>query len=157
MKKTAKLFALICTLALVITVMFALSACGGNGEVKTYKFSKAESATSGNHSSTDMSSLYDVMYKDSTITVSDKEVAWSVKDTLNIMSVTRDGDKYLLSGDYVEEMKKLFSSMGNLTYEVYGVETEEGFDIIMQMTMTMTIPNTEPVITVMNEKFIFVK
>lgn len=158
MKKVAKISTLICTLALVLVVMFALSACGAG---TTYKYSSVSIDMGGYGSNDSLTSVYDTMMKDSTITVSDKEILWTISDAKNTMTVTKDGDKYVLGGEYTEQMKTAFSSMGGAgtvsNYEMYGKDTEGGFDIVMSMTVTISVPGTSPISNSTNITFHFVK
>lgn len=146
-KRIAKLSALICIIALVLTAMLALAACGNAGTNYNYSGTNAE-IINGNTSSPDasMKTLYDTMYKDSTITVSDSKIVWKISDVESAMTVKKDGDKYILSGEYVEQMKTAlsagFSAGGvgvSVSFDMYGIETETGFDIIMNASASVNV------------------
>ena len=152
-KRTAKLVALICTMALALTCIFALVACGGDGGKSTgkgtkYTFTETNVEMTMNGEAMDSSStagtknMYDTMYKDSTITVSDSKIVWKMSDQESTMSVKKDGEKYKLSGDYVENIKKGLSAMNtpgaDVTYDfdMYGLKTEGGFQIVIATSTT---------------------
>lgn len=122
MKKSTKIITIFVMLALVLAVTFALASCG---EDKTYTYSGAESDSDYLVS---VSTLYDSMYKGSKITVNDKRIIWKIADAKETLSVKRDGEKYLLGGEYLKQMNE---SLGGLETEMYGIETKDGFDLII--------------------------
>ncbi|MDE6273532.1 MAG: hypothetical protein K2L87_00600 [Clostridiales bacterium] len=146
-KRIAKIVTLFCTLALAMVCVLALVACGGT----TYTYSKTDVKMTGDNMGVDMSgtmnTMYDNMFKGSTLDVSDSEIVWTVSDQKSSMEVKKDGDKYVLSGDYVDQMKQALSaSMGgtgvSVDFDMYGTETDAGFDIVMATTSTSSIGST---------------
>ena len=148
-KKAVKISVLICALALVFTVMFALSACGEKGTEYKYSATKVEligdlggdeGGIGGN-----LNTVYETMYKNSSIVVSDSKVVWKFSDTESVLSVKKDGNKYVLSGEYAEQMKKVLSSglsVGadvQVSFDMYGNEIENGFEIVMSVTYTISV------------------
>ena len=85
------------------------------------------------------------MYKNSSIVVSDSKVVWKFSDTESVLSVKKDGTKYVLSGEYAEQMKKALSSglsIGadvQVSFDMYGNEIENGFEIVMSVTSTISV------------------
>ncbi|MDE6505359.1 MAG: hypothetical protein K2L42_05765 [Clostridia bacterium] len=156
-KQIAKISTLLCMLALVLAVILSLCACESG---VTYTYSKANVEMGAGIGGTgSMSAVYDAMYKDSTITVTDSKIVWKISDMESVMSVSKEGEKYMLSGEYVEQMKKTLSQgFANVSsYEFYGIETENGFDIVMSMTATVGIPGATSSSFNINYSFSFVK
>lgn len=130
MKKSGKILAVICAIALVLILTLALAACGTGTE---YKYSGTEC---DNEMMADtIVSLYDGLYEGSTIRVSDKKIVWKVEDIDQVLTVVkRDGEKYDLNGDYLEKLGDTLDA----GVEYYGLETEDGFDIVLTVSMGIT-------------------
>lgn len=149
-KRIAKIVTLICTLTLAMVCVLALVACGGT----TYTYSGTDVKMTGDNMggmdmSGTMSTMYDNLFKGSTITVSDSKVVWKLSDQESSMEVKKDGDKYVLSGDYVDQLEQgisagLSGSGVAVTYdfEMYGTETDAGFDIVIATSSTSSITGT---------------
>ncbi len=121
MKKIAKSIALICAITTVAAVAFAFTACGA--EV-TYTYAGCEF----NYGSTE---IFDTMYKGSTITVSDSKIVWKISDISEVLTVKKDGEKYICSGEYVDRMAQASgATAAGVPFEFYGIKTEDGFDLV---------------------------
>ena len=137
-KKLAKLITLFCTCALALTVALSVAACAGAG--KTYRYQGCSFKSDPDVGMGDsMTAVYDTMYKDSTITVTDSEIVWKMQDQESKMTVQKDGDKYKLSGEAVDQVLSGFSGLGiDSTAEMYGQTTDAGFDLVITVTVSMS-------------------
>ena len=142
MKKMFKYFAAVLTAALLC---LALVGCG-SGTKYTFTDAKATTDASGGMLSqtiTITETAYNAAYANSTIEVKDSEIVWTFgEDQSGTMSYTKDGDRYVLSGDFTKTLSQsLSSSMAGLggvapTIAFYGQETESGFEIVIDETFT---------------------
>ncbi len=138
MKKALKYF-----FAVFAAVIFclALAACGESAGTK-YTFKETKVTTdlqSGSTASaiTSLETMYNTTYKDSTLEVKDGKIVWKIGDMENAMTYTKDGDKYVLAGEYMEQLSSAFSSFGGVgSISYYGQKTEDGFAIVMEETFT---------------------
>lgn len=133
MKKTTKIAVIVCTLALVLTVTFALAACGGP---VTYNYSKTtcDAPVVGSM----LAAIFDPMFKGSSITVSDSELVLKAGNEETTMTVKKDGSKYILSGDFADEMRSALSEFGGseTAIDLYGTKSSDGFDIVMEFSIS---------------------
>ena len=151
-KRIAKISALVCIMALVLTVIFAMTACGESGTKYTYSDTNVDN----------LKTMYDAMYKNSSITVSESKIVWKISDVESTMTVKKDGDKYVLSGEYVDQMKTALSAgVGGISgaglsvsFDMYGMETENGFDIVMKTSSTSSVAGSFSMSTVLTISFI---
>lgn len=142
MKKCAKWLAVFIA---VVCLGAAMAACGDEkGEAYKFKATTIET-TEGNESTmTDaLSATMTQMFQDSAIKVTDKKIKWDIKDVgSQTLNCTKEGDKYILSGDYCKQVEDLLTSsykaMGvevSAHAEWSGVKTEEGYEILFVMTV----------------------
>ncbi len=163
-KRIAKISALVCIMALVLTVIFAMTACGESGTKYTYSDTNVEMTgdLGGEGGNDNLKTMYDAMYKNSSITVSESKIVWKISDVESTMTVKKDGDKYVLSGEYVDQMKTALSAgVGGISgaglsvsFDMYGMETENGFDIVMKTSSTSSVAGSFSMSTVLTISFI---
>lgn len=136
-KKVLKTVVIACALAMSLLCAALLTGCGDKAEKYTYSDVAVESnvpeAASGMES---FKTMYNTMYKDSTLEVG-KKIVWNMpgQNSKGEMTYKKDGDKYVLGGDFVETLKSAFSGMGvsgvNVEAELYGIKTDAGFEIVI--------------------------
>ena len=153
-KRIAKISALVCIMALVLTVIFAMTACGESGTKYTYSDTNVEMTgdLGGEGGNDNLKTMYDAMYK----------IVWKISDVESTMTVKKDGDKYVLSGEYVDQMKTALSAgVGGISgaglsvsFDMYGMETENGFDIVMKTSSTSSGAGSFSMSTVLTISFI---
>lgn len=157
--KIFKISTLILTLSLTLVAVFALTACNGNDA--TYTYSKVEMSAEGDAASEmqvmldvinpRLQASYNTLYKDSTITVNNKKLVWKIADETSIMQVKKSGEKYNLSGEATDKIIEAFTTLlgsgSGMTCKMHGIETEEGFNIIMTFTMPEAGDNNSFLIT----------
>lgn len=133
-KKLAKLITLFCTCALALTVALSVAACAGAGTTYRYQGCKADPANST------ITRMYDTMYQDSTITVTDTALVWKMQGEESKVTVQKDGDRYNLSGESVNQtLEGLKQSWGtDASAEMYGQKTEAGFDLVIVLTVNVS-------------------
>lgn len=155
MKKFVKVLGF---MAIALCLGFTLVACGEDEGVK-YNYSKATIETGGTISGIDsvfgsMETMYDTMYKGSSIEVSDTKIKWVYTGAEGTFDVSKDGDKYVLSGDMMDTLKTSVSQMGatDITISMAGSETEDGFEIVISESFRMMGSQTS-----MTIKFAFTK
>ena len=143
MKKLfTKLLILICAVALSATCAFALVACD-SGEKFTYSGTDVKITESFDDIFDDdtyanmLKTTYNNMYKGSTITVSDTKLTWTIQDNASVLTVKRDGDKYILAGDFVNQFNQNLAGGSGIDQLWYGIKTDAGFNIVMEMTGTI--------------------
>ena len=157
MKRTIKIFSALFAAAVLC---FSLVACGGSGVKYNYKETKitvegymlddflgSEGVAGDTLGSVykSLESVYDAMYKDSTIEVKDGEIVWSVNGQESISEFTKDGDQYIIGGELYETLSKAMTSAqssfvvpGAITvpvqynFSMYGQEVEDGFILVME-------------------------
>lgn len=135
------------TIALVavlsaILMCIGLVACG-SGTKYNYTETTVEGDSSVTSIFSSMTSMYDTLYKDSYIEVGSKEIKWTIQGEKSSMTYEKDGDKYVLGGDFTKQLKEGMSSFGaDIEISLYGLEVEDGFQIVMEeevMEMTVKI------------------
>ncbi len=138
MKKLIKYFVVMITAALLSLTLFA---CGSN--VK-YNFKETTIEGEGEMASSMsfMKTTYDTLYKDSTIEVGDGDIVWKMKDAEQKLTYEKDGDKYILAGEYTDTLKNSLSSIGggevSIEMAMWGAETDDGFKIVMEEKVEST-------------------
>ena len=145
MKKIIKYLGIMLTAALLCIMLIA---CGG-GETNIYNFSnttiEGDSIEGAGASGLSyIASSYEARYKGSHIEIIEgsKEsyggIKWTMQDNEVItISYHKEGDKYILSGDYVDH---LASTMWNVELPqdilknrfMWGAKTNDGFKIVME-------------------------
>ena len=130
MKKLIKYFGVMLTAAFMCLALFA---CGGNGTKYNYKEAKVE----GDSNMSSVVTMYNTLFKGSYIEVGNGSIKWTVSDQEQKLTCEKDGDKYSLSGKYMESLKDSLSGIGagNMEIAVWGAETEEGFKMVIEETM----------------------
>lgn len=140
-KSISKIYAVLCVpilaLALICVCMFAACTDAEGGEKYTYSDVTVDLGSYGYGADDTIKNMYNNLYQDSYILVSDSKIEWVMEDTTGVMSVTKDGDKYILGGDYVDKLSESMGSLGTgVTYEMYGVKSGSGFNIVMTINLT---------------------
>lgn len=111
------------------------------------------------------------MYKDSYLEITDKKIKWvlsSDKSTDGTMTYTKDGDKYLLAGDYIQSLKSSMESMydgigggyinvTDMKIDYYGKETESGFEIVLEESFDIAVVGSTAQHVSMTFRYIFKK
>ena len=137
MKRAIKYFAAVLAAALLC---LALVACGESaGKKYNFKETKATTdATSGASAFAAVETMYNTSYAGSTIEVKEGKIVWKIGNDKNTMTYTKDGDTYVLEGDFTKQLSQGLSSMGagQSSVAFYGQETEEGFAILIVQTFT---------------------
>lgn len=132
MKHFRKLTVLATVAVLALTV---LCSCG---KAKTYKYSDLSVESSSDGVDAMMKPMLESMYKDSTLEIKSDTATLIIDDVKNEMSMKKDGDKYMLSGDYSDRYKEMFGNSGTgmeAEYKMYLLETEKGYDYIIEETI----------------------
>ena len=136
-KGVLRMLALACVLALGLACATMLTACGDDDKTAPgEKFTYSEVQVDGEDND-EMVDVYNMMYANSTLEVTDSKVIWALKDQKTEMSYTKDGDKLMLAGAYIESMKETIQQISpdeEIGISLYGVRTETGFKIVMQIT-----------------------
>lgn len=158
-KSISKIYAVLCALGLAAALICicCLTACAGTESGDKYTYSDSASdvsevtmngtdVTEQYKDMYDMSSMYDTLYQGSYILVGDSKLTWVLATgDKEVLNVTMDGDKYIMSGDYLDTMKEAMESLNNAymnitigTYNWHGVKTDDGFDMIIECGETVT-------------------
>ena len=138
MKRTIKYLAAVLAAAVLC---LALAACGESAGTKyTFKEAKMQLADpSMEHAQEtveETEGAVNNIYANSFITVGGGKITWTIKDASQKMTYTKDGDKYLIGGEYFEMVKQQFPGA---EISIYAEEDEEGFHIVeVQPDATMT-------------------
>ncbi len=140
MKKCAKWLAVFIA---VVCLGAAMAACGDKGETYNFKEMKIEMAEGESNMMDAMAGSMSNLFKDSTLKVTDKKLKWDIKNVgSQTLKATKEGDKYVLSGDYTKQieemMTKAYTSMGinvDVKASWHGIKTEEGYEIVFEMTL----------------------
>ncbi len=149
MKKAIKYF--IAVLAAAILCL-ALVACGENADgdgtdgentVVKYTFKEAKmqpadpSMEHSEESAAETERVVNNIYKDSYIEFGDGKIVWSIRDATQKMTYTKEGDRYMIGGEYFEMIKQQFP--GDDNFFMYAEEAEDGLHIVeVQPDATMT-------------------
>ena len=131
------------------------AACGGGEKGTTYKYvSMQETITPEDDilAGMDLTSMYENLYKDSTMTLTSKNIKWKMGKETAKMTYTKEGDKYILMGDYVKTLKDTmqqvyaaFGGQASVDMEIYATVTDTQLIYVMDETVTITIPSSAPV------------
>ena len=168
MKKAIKYFFAVLAAAILC---LALAACGGGessgdnagpsgSEGTKYNFVNTSATTDATGSLestlTSLAQMYDNTYKDSVLEVKENSIVWTIGDQEGKMTYTKDGDTYLLAGEYTEQVSQALSSSSivgsgqSIDFSFTGEETKDGFKIHMKEEFT-----GNPVITYVTYTFNF--
>ena len=161
MKRAIKYFAAVLAAAVMC---IALVACGGSGTGTKYTFKETKVTTDALESMasvyTALESTYNTTYAGSVLEVKEGEIVWTFVQPKQegTMTYTKDGDKYVLGGDFAKTLGEGLTSamasvgsMGEIEIEYYGQNTEDGFAIILKENFT-----GNPVFTYLTYTFNFV-
>lgn len=135
MKKTNKIFRILSVLLLVITSFAVLVGCG---KPETYVFSVSEFKSDVIDMPLQATIVINNAFKGATLSVGKKKVTLTLGDSENTMSYTKEGEKYILAGEYVDRAEEMLKyDLGvedveglEVEYTMYGIKTESGFDIV---------------------------
>ncbi len=145
MKKVSKVIVTVCALALVMACAVMLVGCGDKDKGTEYTYSKAEITGDNADEMSNVTTMYDALYKDSKLVVGSKNIKWTIADNEGTMTYTKDGDKYVLGGDYAKQitdsLKGMAGAGATVEIELYGLETEGGFNIVIDEKVSM--PETD--------------
>lgn len=152
MKKTLHKFLVpLFVLSLMLLALLGFTACDETTDAARYNFSEIKAESSDGMSSEMLNLMVpslSAIYKDSYLSVSDKKIVMTMKEQSGEMTYSKEGDKYVLAGDFAktfsDSLKGALGSIGggnvNASFEMYGIETETGFEIVTRQVMdTITI------------------
>lgn len=151
MKKTLHKFLVpLFVMSLMLLALLGFAACDETNNAARYNFSEIKAESSDGMSSEMLNLMVpslSAIYKDSYLSVSDTKIVWTMKEQSGEMTYSKDGDKYVLAGDFAktfsDSLKGALGSIGgnvNASFEMYGIETETGFEIVTrQVVNTISI------------------
>ena len=131
---------------LAIVAVLALTILCSCGKAESYKYDSVsvefpaifgEDAGETNKA---LESMYDTMFKDTTLEIKSKTATLIIDDQRNEMKMKKDGDKYTLSGDYVARMEKMFTGAEfgegvEVKIDLYLTKTDNGYDYVVEETV----------------------
>ena len=127
-------------LAVLATVaVLALTVLCSCGKAKTYNFDSV-SVENAADSEIDMSgmikSVFEPLYKNSTLEIKSDTATILIDDQRNEMKMKKDGDKYVLSGDYSTRMEEMFGGADSgVKIQMYLLKTDKGYDYVLEETI----------------------
>lgn len=139
MKKAIKY--LVAALAAALLCL-AFVACGGD-KGTIYNFKESKCTATGCYAAPEISGtlsnleqMYNTTYAGSAIEVKEDKIIWKIGGNACAMTYTMDGDKYMLEGDYIEQLNQGLVSLGTESWAqadaaYYGQKTDDGFAIVL--------------------------
>ena len=81
-------------------------------------------------------SVFEPLYKNSTLEIKSDTATIIIDDQRNEMKMKKDGDKYVLSGDYSTRMEEMFGGADSgVKIQMYLLKTDKGYDYVLEETI----------------------